>query len=102
MPLIKLNDVVPLKKAFSIVISLWQKKFEVAYTEYGIPHNKYNRATLLITVNININRGMIYIYLSLSINLSLFRSVLFALIKGTPSSLCGLWKGNYSIYKYPD
>lgn len=28
--------------------------------------------------------------------------MLFALIKGTPSSLCGLWKGNYSIYKYPD
>lgn len=36
-------------------------QLEVAYTEYGILHNKYNRATLFITVNININRGMIYI-----------------------------------------
>lgn len=40
--------------------------------------------------------------LSLSSNLSLFLSVLFALIKRIPSSLCGLWNGNYSIYKYPD
>lgn len=39
----------------------------------------------------------------ISINLSLFLSVLFALIKRIPSSLCGSWwKGNYSIYKYPD
>lgn len=38
----------------------------------------------------------------ISISLFLFLSVLYALIKRIPSSLYGSWKGNYSIYKYPD
>lgn len=69
VPLIKLYNVVPLKKYFT----------------KAIPYGNY-----------------LYLTLSLSISLSLFLSVLFALIKWTPSSLCGLWNGNYSIYKYPD